>query len=45
MDKKEIEQYLKDSLKIHIDFADGSRELVVTLTLGQDKISESKLRI
>lgn len=51
MNEEEIKKYLKDNLRVHVDFEDGhgnfttAKRLVVTLRLGREVINESKLWI
>lgn len=52
MEEEEIRQYLKTNLKIFIDIEEveskwnpDAKRLVATLTLGGEKISESKIWI
>ena len=46
MKEEEMKQYLKDNLRIHADFEDGfDKKLVITLSLGREVISETKLWI
>lgn len=49
MNEEEIKKYLRDNLRIHVDFEDRhynsptAKRLVVTLRLGREVINESKL--
>ena len=45
MSREELKQYLKENLRIYADFEDGipAKRIVITLSLGREKISETKL--
>lgn len=43
MKEEEIKQYLKDNLRIYADIEEYSCKLVLTLMVGREKVSETKI--